>query len=185
MERWLFKLLSILKTVVIFLVVFLTPDNEYMCSETDLTQEKGNFLDDHLQEANPSGWSFARGRFAWWSFATTKKAWNRHFWDLPQSNFNGKNGSKFSYLLTVSMTVKYSFFYAFPEVVIHFLFQVGNQKIMQFGWYVAKFWAKTQILVFIWSPLNSWQMLNFYGTWGKSSWIGIVLCPLCFSVVFR
>ena len=27
----------------IFLVVRLTPDNEHMCSETDFTQEKGNF----------------------------------------------------------------------------------------------------------------------------------------------
>jgi len=32
----------------IFFIVFLTPDNEYMCFETDLAQEKGNFPDDHL-----------------------------------------------------------------------------------------------------------------------------------------
>ena len=32
----------------IFLVLFLTPDNEHMCSETDFTQEEGDFLDDHL-----------------------------------------------------------------------------------------------------------------------------------------
>ena len=31
-------------------------------SFTDLNQEKGNFLGDHLQEAGPSEWSFARGR---------------------------------------------------------------------------------------------------------------------------
>ena len=30
------------------------PDNEYLYSETDFTQDKGNFLDDHLQEAVPS-----------------------------------------------------------------------------------------------------------------------------------
>ena len=29
---------------------------------TDFTQKKGIFLDDHLQEAGPSGWSFARGQ---------------------------------------------------------------------------------------------------------------------------
>ena len=40
-----------------FFAVFLTPDNEHLCSETDFTQDKGNFLDDHLLEAGPSGWS--------------------------------------------------------------------------------------------------------------------------------
>ena len=38
----------------IFFVVFLTPDNEHVCSEMDFTKEKDNFLDDHLQDAGPS-----------------------------------------------------------------------------------------------------------------------------------
>ena len=32
----------------------MTQDNEHTCSETNFTQEKGNFLDDHLQEAGES-----------------------------------------------------------------------------------------------------------------------------------
>ena len=33
-----------------FFVVFLTPNNEHTCSETDFTQEKGILLDDHFFE---------------------------------------------------------------------------------------------------------------------------------------
>ena len=79
-------------------------------SETDFTQEKGNFHpttylnspippltaaalrmiickrpappDDHLQEAGPSGSSFARGRPL--ILTTTKRAWKMHFWDPSQ-----------------------------------------------------------------------------------------------------
>ena len=81
--------------------------------------------DDHLKEASSSEWTFA----------TTNRAGKIHFWDPSQwdkmcieyqkSNFNGKNGSKFSHMLlvgakvadppaplppTVSLTVKYPFF---------------------------------------------------------------------------
>ena len=62
---------------------------------------KSNFLDNHLQEAGPSRWSFT----------TMKRAWKIHFWDHSQWDetcfeyqrikFNGKNGSKFSHLLMV------------------------------------------------------------------------------------
>ena len=52
------------------------PDNEYLYSETDFTQDKGNFLDDHLQEASPSGWSFARGWSLQMIICNHKKAWN-------------------------------------------------------------------------------------------------------------
>ena len=38
----------------IFLVVCLTPDNEYMCSETDFTQEEACPSGYNLQEAGPS-----------------------------------------------------------------------------------------------------------------------------------
>ena len=38
----------------IFLVVCLTPDNEYMCSETDFTQEEACPSRYNLQEAGPS-----------------------------------------------------------------------------------------------------------------------------------
>ena len=37
-----------------FFCVLLTLYYHYVCSETDFTQEKGVFLDDHLQEASPS-----------------------------------------------------------------------------------------------------------------------------------
>ena len=85
---------------------------------------KSNFLDNHLQEAGPSRWSFT----------TMKRAWKMHFWDHSQWDktcfeyqrikFNGKNGSKFSHLLMVrakgadphppprvSLTVKYPGFF--------------------------------------------------------------------------
>ena len=92
---------------------------------------KSNFLDNHLQEAGPSGSLFARGRPL--ILTTTKRAWKMHFWDplqwdkcvlsVKESNFNEKR-SKFSHLLTVraegadptpplavSLTVKYLLFF--------------------------------------------------------------------------
>ena len=33
-----------------FFDLFHGPDNEHMCKETDFAQEKGSFLDDHLQK---------------------------------------------------------------------------------------------------------------------------------------
>ena len=42
--------------------VFLIPDNKHIyVLWNGFYTKKGNFLDDHLQEASPSGWSFARG----------------------------------------------------------------------------------------------------------------------------
>ena len=40
---------------VIFFGVHSTLDYDNMCSKTDFTQEKGQFLDNHLQETGPSG----------------------------------------------------------------------------------------------------------------------------------
>ena len=54
---------------VLFLVVCLTPDNEHLCSETDFTQEKGDF---HPITRIPksiipfSEWSVARGWPSFW-----------------------------------------------------------------------------------------------------------------------
>ena len=53
--------------IIFLLVVCLTRDNEHMCSKTDFSQEESCPcpLNDHYQEASPSGWSFRRSRPLW------------------------------------------------------------------------------------------------------------------------
>ena len=53
--------------IIFLLVVCLTRDNEHMCSKTDFSQEESCPcpLNDHFQEASPSGWSFRRSRPLW------------------------------------------------------------------------------------------------------------------------
>ena len=91
--------------------VFLTPDNEHMCSETDFTQKR-----------QFSGWLFARGRPLWiiiykrpvppHDHLRPQKGHEKCIFEtlhneircvlsVKESNFNEKNGSKFSHLLTV------------------------------------------------------------------------------------
>ena len=97
---------------VIFLNVRLTLCYDYMCSETEFTQEKVNFHatsripnssshcccppDDHLQEAGPSFWQPRKGHDRC-IFETPhyKTKW------VSKNRILMKKGSKFSHLLTV------------------------------------------------------------------------------------
>ena len=94
---------------VVFLVVFLTPYNEHMRPETYFTQEKGNALNIICKRPAPPNYNLPvppgdhlkpQKRHEKWIFETLHNE-IKYVLSIKESNFNGKNGSKFSHLLTV------------------------------------------------------------------------------------